>query len=764
MRSRAADTAVFPMREDTLLAPGHLMYSGVDGVWRCALPDDRFLRLRGPEAVMRHARSVLHGHGGERPGPAAGAAEAGLDAVDASGPSARLLEPFYAGLEARGLVVNGPPGGADILPARTVLVEGDGNPVAAMVAGLLQARVTVVEGRLELETPGAMAEADVVISCAGWLPDARWLEVDRWCARAGVAWHRCHVEGTRVELGPMLIPGRTATYADTRARRLAASRVPDELRALWAYLDAAEGLPAVPWPDQGGVPIVAGLLVADVLAYLSGKPVPSLDHRLSVAAPEITRHPVLPLPGPSGEAAPSPAAPAPVSHLVDVRFGVITQVAPEPLVPGIPRAFVDYTADLAATGQFAPWKADALAGGATLGDPEGARMAAIGEAVERYCGNAVPADLLRGTSAELAEAGRQVLDPADLALYSAAQYELPGFPFVPFTRDLDLSWVPGRDLGSGGEVLVPAALAYLNAYRGLRRPEPAIAYQAFAGIAAGMGRLAAERAALEELIERDAVAIWWASGSRATAIDIGDDPALSEAAADPRAADLRWRFLRIPCAFEVPVVAAFVEDSSRGIVGFGSACRPTPRGAAAKALTEAIVTYTIGRQLADYGSGFWADARAGRLSQEPYRPFRVDRGYRGTFRDDWRDLTVLDLNLQLYLDPVMRDEPLRRLREPAGPAAPLATLPRVEGDPRTVYLRRLASQGLRAISIDLTTSDVARTGLRVVRVVAPGLYQNAPAAFPMLGGARLYREPVAHGWLADPVTEDTVVRHPLPFA
>ena len=81
---------------------------------------------------------------------------------------------------------------------------------------------------------------------------------------------------------------------------------------------------------------------------------------------------------------------------------------------------------------------------------------------------------------------------------------------------------------------------------------------------------------------------------------------------------------------------------------------------------------------------------------------------------------------------------------------------------RHVYLRRLETQGLEAYSVDVTTPDVASVGLSVVRVVVPGLYGNAPAAFPPLGGRRLYEDPVRLGWVPRPIEEDDIVLEPIP--
>ena len=111
----------------------------------------------------------------------------------------------------------------------------------------------------------------------------------------------------------------------------------------------------------------------------------------------------------------------------------------------------------------------------------------------------------------------------------------------------------------------------------------------------------------------------------------------------------------------------------------------------------------------------------------------------------------------------MNTEQLRRLREPVG-CTRLHELGSLAGDARSGYLARLRARRLTAISLDLTTPDVAATGLRVARVVVPGMYHNAPAAFPLLGGTRLYTEPVARDWVRHPFTERDAIRHPLPFA
>ncbi|MGL4177312.1 MAG: YcaO-like family protein [Dermatophilaceae bacterium] len=747
------------------LAPGHFLYPGSDGRWRHAAPDDRFVRLGAPSRLVDQARRFLVDDVGE---------------LSATGEVAALLEELRqrgvstsettAGARAAAIAMasEGPeidrPASATARATVAIDILGADSgehPVATRLATLLAPHARIVSGNTpERAHSGDGTRPDVVVSCAGWLPDAHWRDLDRALVGQGCAWHRCHVDGDGIRVGPLVVPGRTASYADARARRLAASPSPGELADLWAYLDDDIALPPVSWPETATA--AAAVLAADILAYLQGHPPPEAHREVVLRGGEVVRHPVLPLPAVVGDL---PPVRLPHSALVDSRYGVVTSVRREPDTAGVPAAFVDFTADLARTTAFASWTADAITGGASLGDPDRARAAAIGEAVERYCGNAVPEQMRAASAAELAHRGEAAVDPLHLALYSPRQYATGGFPFVPFTHDLVTSWVPGRELAARDRghdapvAWVPAALTYLNVNRSLASPP--ITCQAFAGIAAGTTVADAERAALEEVIERDAVTIWWTSGAEAAPLDMSGHPLLADVLADRGAADLRVTFLDIPCAVGVPVVGAFVTDTRHDVVGFGSACRPTRSAAAAKALTEALVIVTTGRALADPDGDFWTGVCEGRITDHPYRAFRADRRYRMEFRADLRDLTVLDVAVQLHLDPAMGEE-LRRLREPAGTAGPDPEP--VPSDPRQWYLDALVGSGLRAYAVDLTTTDVALTGWHAVRVVVPGLLQNAPAAFPTLGATRLYTEPPARGWVADPLTEDDLVLSPLPFA
>ncbi len=95
--------------------------------------------------------------------------------------------------------------------------------------------------------------------------------------------------------GPMC--GPTTPGADDFVQ-LAAARHPAELEAWWRHLDGGRDVPAVPWPEPAALAALAAALAADVLAWLSGRPLPHEGVQLAFDPVrwDWTRHPVLPVP------------------------------------------------------------------------------------------------------------------------------------------------------------------------------------------------------------------------------------------------------------------------------------------------------------------------------------------------------------------------------------------------------------------------------------------------------------------------------------
>ncbi|PZG41732.1 hypothetical protein C1I98_20840 [Spongiactinospora gelatinilytica] len=430
--------------------------------------------------------------------------------------------------------------------------------------------------------------------------------------------------------------------------------------------------------------------------------------------------------------------------LIDDRTGLIRRVdflEPEPWWPA---GLAICTAEVGSPCRLLPWPADRVATGTAFGDPERARRSAIGEAAERYCGNFVPAGLRRAAYRDLRE---PAMDPASAALYSDAQHATPGFPFDRFTRDLPVLWTPGTDLTGGTPVWLPASLVYVNYFSPPRDHEPPTNYANLAGIAAGPSLDAAHTAALEEVIERDATMIWWANALPAAPVTgAGHFVAPLTPLPEPgwyHAGGLRYRVVAVPTVFDVAVLGVLLDDRAGGIATFGVAARPDPAQAVAKALAEAVTLRRYALGLLDPEGEIWAAADAGVIDRGVFKPHRADRAYASSYRPDYRDVVDLGCHSQIWLDPRMRAHlgPITSGRE----AVPLGELPRIDGDPLDGYLGRIAAQGLPAYAADLTTPDVAAAGIAVSRVIVPGAYANAPAAFTCLGGERMRGDPARLG-------------------
>jgi len=401
--------------------------------------------------------------------------------------------------------------------------------------------------------------------------------------------------------------------------------------------------------------------------------------------------------------------------LVDPRTGPVRRLVRRDTPAHFPRSYTIVDSYLADTTVFSPFPADSAGAGYAFDDPDQAIAAAVGEAVERYCGNLVPPGLRTAPAMDVAGA----IDPSDLALFSAEQYARPGFPCTPLTADLPVPWADALDLATGRPAAVPASLVWVN-HPGGPLTHPIVQ----AGLAAGGSVEQAAWSGLCEVIERDAMTLAWTG--RAGLITL-DPPAALRALVRP---PLSVRWLAFPHETGLPVVGALLRDDSVGYQALGMGAHPDPRRAMTKALGEALQLILL---LADYDrpdSGF---ARAAATHGSPLKPWRPARDYATAYRDDLADAVDYGCHLQLHLDPRIQ----RRFEtELAGAVR--------AGDPGwdpprdlTDLVGRITGLGQRVLAADVTTSDIQPTGLHTVRVLVPGYYTNSAAGLPLLGGRRL---------------------------
>lgn len=154
-------------------------------------------------------------------------------------------------------------------------------------------------------------------------------------------------------------------------------------------------------------------------------------------------------------------------------------------------------------------------------------------------------------------------------------------------------WAEAADLANGGSIYLPFDLVSLD----LTRAVPSLLDRSSNGVAAGASRAQAATAALNEIIERDAVREWKIRGlfaCTADALRIDDVPFdwLGEWRERIERAGIWLRFYRVASITGTPVFICELNDSGKDgapyRATYGSGCHAVPEIALFRALAEAI--------------------------------------------------------------------------------------------------------------------------------------------------------------------------------
>jgi ribosomal protein S12 methylthiotransferase accessory factor len=560
--------------------------------------------------------------------------------------------------------------------------------------------------------------------------------VDDAAAQAELPWLAFHLDGPTGWFGPAVEPGHTPTFDDLIGRRLAAHR--SELAFMVELTRPVHGAPYIP-PDPE-LFWMLGVLLSDLERWQDGHPMRSWWHEVELDSRrlDLRRHPVLPLPDRVIDAGDAPRFDP--RALLDERTGIVVRlqhVRSRRVTSSLIRTVQSWVADMA---RLYPWANNVVNSGMSIGDDRTSEAIALGEGIERYCGNCVAEEDLRRSSYDaLRRAGERAVDPASLVLYSPEQYAAPGFPFVSFTADLEIHWVRGRSLTRDEPIWVPASLVFVNWYTGRHEGDAPLHCAHYPGLAAGVDLDAALVNGIEEVIERDAMMVWWHSGRALPPVRL---PATVAALFDEVPGDVAGRLFALDNEFGIPVMAAVVEDPRCPLRTMGFAARDTPLAAAVKAFLEAFGLQETARDLQKPDGVYWRLA-AGTPAPQVVKSVRSDRRYLDDYRSDFRDVIDLWCQLQIHLDPraYSREGPWSG----AGPAVDITGLPALPARSVSDLRRAVEARGYEIVYVDVTTPDVALTGMRVVRVLIPGLAPNFPTAFLPLGKGRLLAATAAEG-------------------
>ena len=509
------------------------------------------------------------------------------------------------------------------------------------------------------------------------------------------------------------------------------------------------------------------ILRIEIGRWLTGKPCALLSAEIE-ANPmtlQLNRYPILPLPDHSLVDELQIDKTKGDSLLVNERCGVIVRTQAISHHPSIPKQVQTVQAHVGMIKWHYPdWPASTISSGSVFNDQTAAYQAAIGEAIERYCGNYMY-DLapIQASYHDLKAQGEYALDPEQVILYSPKMYQTPGCPFVPFTRDLPVRWIKGWSLTQDRPAWLPLSLVYIYTHleNTKRFPnEPVISATFYPGVAAGASLDYALVSAIEEVIERDMMMIWWLNRHPLPAVQL--PPKLKSLwTGQPHEMGQRAWLIYLQNEFEIPVMAGVLENTQEQLLTIGFACRPDPIQAGLKAWTEALNLQEISRDLDNPHGALYRVSDVG-IAHDIFKPWRADRQYMDDYRSDYRDVFHLLNQSQFFLDPRAIAQVRPWVDVPATLA--LTDVPCLPDRSLATYRAKIEGKGYEIFYADLTTPDIAHTGLRVVRALIPGLVPNFPAAFPPLGGGRVQNVPIQLEWRDTPLSESALNYGPMPYA
>ncbi|WP_461028981.1 TOMM precursor leader peptide-binding protein, partial [Streptomyces sparsus] len=425
-------------------------------------------------------------------------------------------------------------------------------------------------------------------------------------------------------------------------------------------------------------------------------------------------------------------------HLVSSVTGVVTELRRSPHAPEGINAYVSGR-NLALSGHSL---AGVRSGLRTMSGGKGttaleAEVGALCEAVERYCATRqgdepTVWDSLRGL-------GENAIHPNACQLFDDRQFRdrdrwnagRSAFQQVcpRFEPDRVTEWTPVWSLSRGAHRMLPTSMLYY-----VREPDfshVGLPWADSNGNAAGSSVEDAVVHGFLELVERDAVALWWYNRTRHPAVDLDafDEPWLAALRRTHAALGRSVWALDLTSDLGVPVVAAVSHRAGAPAeeIAFGFGAHFDPRTALRRALTE------MGQLLPPGADPSAAPSQTREtLDADP------------ELTDWWQHGTVRN---QPYLLPDPGESP----RTPGDFAFTAATDFRQETDAAE---RLVGAAGMELLVLDQSRPDV---GIPVVKVLVPGLRHFWARFAP----GRLFDVPVQTGLLARPTAYESL--NPIPL-
>jgi oxazoline/thiazoline synthase len=474
---------------------------------------------------------------------------------------------------------------------------------------------------LTVNEPGTGAAALSIVLCGDYLdPELKAVNADHLASKR--PWLLAKPEGPDPWVGPVFRPGSGPCWA-CLAKRLEGNRHGEFLMRRLRAADppAAASLPA-------GVAAATQIVALEAVKWLAGLRYQGQQDiyilqtvTLGSSHHRVTRRPQCRACGDPGLVAAGARRPVTAvvrdvaedggngqralgldevlkeyGHLVDPVTGIVAELRRDPGSPESLPAYLSGRNRAMAEGSLAGLRDGLRASSGGKGTTElEAKVGALCEAVERYCGT-LDGDELRVRDSYRG-LGDQAVHPNACQLFGQRQFaerarwNASCAPFhsvpEPFDEDVVTDWTPVWSLLAHQHRLLPTALLYFGP---AGRSESASVRADSNGNAAGASLEDAILQGFFELVERDAVALWWYNRTRhaEVCLDSFGDPWVA------RVPELYGRLCRqvwvldVTSDLGIPVMVAVSRRSDKPsediILGFGA--HVDPRIALRRALTE----------------------------------------------------------------------------------------------------------------------------------------------------------------------------------
>ena len=423
------------------------------------------------------------------------------------------------------------------------------------------------------------------------------------------------------------------------------------------------------------------------------------------------------------------------AQLVGHKFGLVQSLQTRFPYPGEPPI---YTAEarLSYLAHDFGLKQIKVGGSGAALDESHARISALCESVERYCLNADRSDIIADTYGNISQRFN-ALNPATCPLFHPDQYPVVGVD--PFTPDTKIAWTWAVALPQGSPILIPAEFVYL---RHPALPEEChLVTTISTGAACGSSAADATVRGIYEIVERDAMMIMWLNRFPVPRLLVASQSNLGQFIARYlRPTTLGYRLFWLTNDLQIPACMAILLEGQPGKqrIFVGLAANLNPEKAAMNALMEAVEV-----RLGIFNLREMEEAIA--------VPEAINNVHKHAVYYGQQDRTqLLDFLLNTPNSIELAAIPDKATDEP-------------QADLNTC-LEYCSQAGQDVFVADLTKEDIRPFGLRVVRVIMPGMQRlTTNHNTPYLGNMRPSTVPVQLGWRTQPLAWTEFNQDPHPF-